>query len=145
MTKDEIIEGNKLIAEFMGWKLVKYIPEYYPDQTWLSFKNKSLKINYNSCVCVTPEPKYNTKESTTEFTQEFFITYCNYHKEWNWLMPVVDKIRDIKNECKLSNKDVYNRKDRGFGLYSNKFLVNTNFNYTYNGVIEFIKWYSENK
>ncbi len=120
MTKDEIIENNKLIAKFMG---AKKTTNCNNNELWIP-KQSVCKIN------------------TIDLGRGQIICY---HKSWDWLMPVVDKIRDIKNECKLSNKDVYNRKDRGFGLYGNKFLVNTNFNYTYSGVIEFIKWYSENK
>lgn len=81
MKKEEIIKGNKLIAEFMGAKYDKdvYFP-VHPSDLWL--------------------PTYGIVNYTT-------VDYGNgkileYHCSWNWLMPVVAKI--TKNESFIGNK-----------------------------------------
>lgn len=66
MSKD-IIEENKLIAEFMGWtKVGNRFEMSWTEGEWL--RNKSIK--------------------ETEF---------NYHNNWSLLMPVVEKIEAIEN------------------------------------------------
>lgn len=59
MTEQEIIEGNKLIAEFMGDYRAKY--KVSNDYTLANAMLKTLK----------------------------------YHSSWDWLMPVVEKIKDV--------------------------------------------------
>lgn len=117
----DTLDNNKLIAEFMNLTLYKgYIYKYYPlsERKERGFWGNQLQYHESK---------------------------LKYDKSWDWLMPVLDKIRDLKNSCKLSNRPVYDRKDRGFGQHGNKFLVNSHINYTYGGVVEFIKWYNLNK
>ena len=66
----EIIEGNKLIAEFMG-----YEPRI---QSWRGMKdNTTYKIN-----------------------ERWFPNWTlQYHTSWDWLMPVVEKICEIDNQA----------------------------------------------
>lgn len=66
MTQEQINEGNKLIAEFIGCK---------KDKSW----NNWYKV-----------PK---KYQKAFGTQGFGIgTNCKFHSSWDWLMPVVRKI-----------------------------------------------------
>lgn len=62
-----------------------------------------------------------------------------YHKDWNWLMPVVEKINnDISNYHKsiyiLEQKDCF----WDLKIISTKETV-------FKAVVDFIKWYNENK
>lgn len=62
MTTEEIEKGNKLIAEFMEYKLND---AEYPNSPFYETKEGDF-INYPDCL--------------------------NFHLSWDWLMPVVDKI-----------------------------------------------------
>ena len=75
-----------------------------------------------------------------------------YHKSWDWLMPVVEKIESIE----LSNKEYPNfsvkiikntcevmrcRNSEVYKTISHKF-ENSKINNTYQAVVEFIQWYN---
>lgn len=66
MTEEQILEGNILIAKFMGY-IDNGDPEYL----------------------IHPETNYDHSVNDPEC----FL----YHKSWNWLMPVIDKINDIND------------------------------------------------
>lgn len=70
MTNDEILEGNKLIAEFFN-------NEYVDENRWIS--NNQLGL-----IRV-----YNFKELNL-FNQD--ERNLKFHLFWDWLMPVVNKI-----------------------------------------------------
>ena len=78
MSEQEIIEGNKLIAEFMGGEnhpfLIPYIPE--PDDIWFSVENH-------------PEERHPDNGSMWKLNE------LKYHSSWDWLMPVVEKIESL--------------------------------------------------
>lgn len=152
MDKNFVLTGNKLIAEFMDWELKKDIPIKYQDQTWLSFINNITGAKFHTKVCVTPEPKYNTKERTKAFESLFYEEYCEYHKSYDWLMPVVEKIETLSGLVSPKVFDNYlphyiryvsgdSKEDYerfyGFGF--------DNFDELYQKVVKFIKWYNENK
>tara|TARA_R100001443_G_scaffold105969_1_gene115197 strand:+ start:518 stop:883 length:366 start_codon:yes stop_codon:yes gene_type:complete len=62
-----------------------------------------------------------------------------YHTDWNWLMPVVDKIKSISGKLPTHIGNIPNDED----WESNNFL-STNIEETYRAVIEFIKDYNQN-
>lgn len=112
------MSDNELIAEFMGW-------------VWPR------------------DPDHKRYE----------ITSLKYHVSWDWLMPVVEKISKItfKWETKHeSGTDSYYL--RTFGMLdeeTGRVMVRINncalhtaptlIEATYKAVVEFIKWYNENK
>ena len=78
-----------------------------------------------------------------------------YHKSWDWLMPVVEKIRKKGFIFEIGNRltDSYNVRyfvDVRHLLEKDKFTA-TIFNdddskqLTYKAVVEFIKWYKKSK
>ena len=81
MTNQEILNGNKLIAEFMGWKVVT------GDKIKLPYKNHYFGINpitkriYNSI---------NSEDYNEWWTK--VALYAKYNSSWDWLRPSVDKI-----------------------------------------------------
>lgn len=85
MTQQEILEKNKLIAEFMGL--------FYDRGDW------------------------RDDEGIIYSLYDLYKGVIPYHKSWDWLMPVVEKISLCTN------------------------LKET----IYKGVIEFIKWYNKNE
>ncbi len=72
--QDEVIEGNKLIAEFM---LVKI-----PDRHYLEM-NPQLQY-YGDSI-----DEYGTVNNLVSERQ------LAYHSSWDWLMPVIEKIDSI--------------------------------------------------
>ena len=100
MTQEQIVEGNKLIAEFMS----DFI---------LLTKDEAIVVRDRKTLC--------------------------FHSSWDWLMPVIDKIRSM-NEYSGFVDHTSSIVDEG-GVYINtKFIENT-----WKDVVEFIKWYNVNK
>lgn len=127
MTQEQIIEGNKLIAEFMGAVVNNYTLGEYE--------------MYGIVSCL----------EDGENEQHFFIpNEMLFHYSWDWLMPVVDKIESIifnkdnsfnvtigsTNFCVIqdSNGEVYESIE---DYRESKLLT------TYVAITEFIKWYNE--
>lgn len=61
----------------------------------------------------------------------------HYHKDWNWLMEVVEKIESL--DIYYNNYIDYNSSI----VSSGKIELSTNINFVYNQIIDFIKWYNE--
>lgn len=105
-------ENNKIIAEFMGMKIINFKGIDYVENTG------SLTVN--------------TIDDLESFTYD-----------WNWLMEVVEKIESLGNH--------------GFTIYRKTTNINglpielsntrkaTKQEAVYNGCLDFIKWYNEQK
>ena len=109
-----IIENNKLIAEFLSVKI-------HPCETIENFK----------VLPIEERGLYNG----------YFIDALKYHEDWNWLMQVVEKIESlgyrieiVKHICRiyLSNKET-------IIISENTPKIEA----VYNACVEFIKWYNE--
>ena len=99
-------KNNRLIAEFMG---VKPCLKHPDKQCFLKIKdNKNPSLQYWHLL--------------------------KYHKSWDWLMPVIDKI--------LSSEEYFEYK-KTLNIYTSGVFVNTKFiEVSFNSVVEFIKWYN---
>jgi len=75
MTLEEIKQGNKLIVEYVG----------YPVREFTSITGR--KFNQ---YCALPRPMV-----TLEVGYE---TQLLFHKDWNWLMPIVEMINSLGKE-----------------------------------------------
>jgi hypothetical protein len=129
--ENEILEGNKLIAEFMGWEYAQNVIG----------NSKSSFI-------------YKDSGGTTYANEEMF----KYHSSWDWLMPVVEKIeKDISKEpfygftvriadrCCLIACHQKNKQDGVIYQTPWGFRPLLKIDAVYQAVIEFIKWYNQNK
>lgn len=94
LTPQEIIEGNKLIASFMG------------------DTKRNLELDPN-------------------------VSGYHYHNSFDWLMPVVNKIRSLYNATVDVPFDIVDVIAEG--------CIEANIIQVYTGVVEFIKWYNQNK
>ena len=114
----EIIEGNKLIAEFMGdFKLIKeFKPEPDVDITymWKKISNKSFG--------------YDTTDWRDYSTDTEYSDRVCYNSSWDWLMPVCTKIGEIYEYGE------YIKKSSGFLIDAKDIKA------TWENVVEFIKW-----
>lgn len=149
MTDKEILNGNKLIAEFMGAIL----------------KNGSsfhlLNNTYDLWLPVFGICRYDTIESGKGRILE-------YHKSYDWLIPVIEKIKNLRSvviygmyrEPEGEKVDIIlHRLDLSFQYctikieYGRRFKTITRYydkdggmkNSVYLMVIEFITWYNKNQ
>lgn len=103
MEHNEILGGNKLIAEFMG------IPKCERCSNCDHYR-------FGSSIYYSPSE-------------------MNYHSSWDWLMPVMFK---IKNKIRLSvNPDVRLRYKAAENEMRNFYLIGTWF-----CAVKFIEWYN---
>ncbi len=109
MNEQEILEGNKLIAEFMGMKLDTSIYFGDTDYEWRT----SSVIPFRSWRFENPPP---------------------FNSDWNWLMTVIKRIKDIQSD----NLEIQKR----YSILMD-FMTTMDIELIYNsGVLEFIKWYN---
>lgn len=76
------------------------------------------------------------------------IEDLQFHSSWDWLMPVVEKIRDLGSiDIVISIKrSVFISWDDGTAYFKQTLGNGRNsIETTYEAVIEFIKWYNETK
>ena len=127
---ENIIENNKIIAEFMG-----------------VFDKILSTGNMHSW---SDAPFYYTTEDTREKVIKNISRYSKYSKDWNWLMEVVEKIESFvfddnnsfnvtigaTNYCVIqdSNGEIYENIEDS---EETKLLT------VYKAVIKFIKWYNK--
>ena len=118
MENKEIIEGNKLVAEFDGW----VIDNSFPDKDRTYIKNGGIELD----------------------------TTFKYHTSWDWLMPVVENIQSLAiDEVGEINVMIASHECLiGEDYYHPIINIERNGSYIsmiYIAVVEFIKWYNENK
>lgn len=124
MTNQEIIEGNRLIAEFMGKK----------------FLNQQEYAKETGC----PEEEIIYMP----------ICNCFYHSDWNEIMPVVEKIESIKddyhgkfqifinsNQCIIQSINIFKKRKNDY--YFNEYTLGSKIESTYMAVVKFIEWYNK--
>jgi hypothetical protein len=129
METQEILEGNRLIAEFMGMPITNVDVEY--DTLWVStdlHNGGAIVEETNAC----------------------------FHHSWDWLMPCVEKIAAIPKIETVKPNYWYGYEIssghcwfyRENALYDKKEISNTErsttIEATWQSVIGFIKWYNDN-
>lgn len=128
MKENEVIEGNKLIAEFMG-----------------ILESSGTTLSESGII---------VSAKGYDYRGEFLLLdELRYNTSWDWLMPVIDKIETDRNyavilslnqceiKCKvMSDTTRITSADLAHGSnYSGK---NSKLSNTWLAVVEFIKWYN---
>ena len=129
ITKDETIENNKLIAEFMGAK-----------------PNKGGEYEMYGII-------QNIEDGENE-QHFFFSSEMKFHTDWNWLMEVVEKIENFRmkqfeNSMEYSvmieqQRCIITSETKG-EIYYFAGNIGGKIAVVYDATISFIKWYNENK
>ena len=117
-----IVENNKLIAEFL--------------------------VNNEGGLVKLEENIFSTIDEFEIPDDYLTIKDLKYHKDWNWLMKVVEKIENLSKEgetymfsiTKFSARVTY----KGSRIVDLP-IDNTKIEAVYDACVEFIKWYNENK
>lgn len=110
----EIENGNKIIAEFDGWKFMEN------GNCW--------------------HERYNDHNQQMEMTPNIL---SHYHSSWDWLMPVWGKLGKIMYEIRrqISGNDY--RQANVFTINILKSFQQADINSAFNWISEAIKWYNE--
>ena len=111
-------ENNRMIAEFMGYEM--------------------------NTVEVTMPEKFRVitlfKHSEGAFTTTIFkFGDLRFHVDWNWLMPVVEKIDKLMLDQPIISPFEVNAE------YVFSSLREVNIKLTFKRVVQFIEWYNEQK
>jgi len=99
MTTEEIIKGNKLIAEFMGF--VKYYPNMTSESDLSNFYyyphlDKIFDSGlYTSTIKMTSAEGYFINQSIRE---SHHLNDMQFDSSWGWLMPCIGKISNVCEE-----------------------------------------------
>ena len=117
---ENIIENNKLIAEFLNWEF---------DDLSETFETPFLKL---------VEPHAFGDEQFSCKLQDFEL---EFHSNWNWLMQVVEKIEKLK--CTVVIEKNICRIHKGGLHFGHAYKFETKIEAVYNACLEFIKWYNE--
>ena len=123
-----IIENNKLIAEFLNWEF---------DDLSETFETPFLKL---------VDPHAFGDEQFSCKLQDFEL---EFHSDWNWLMQVVEKIESLGYNIDTMKVNITKYQSSQFcGIYIDGKIIYTNYCETkieavYNACLEFIKWYNK--
>ena len=120
-----IVENNKLIAEFL--------------------------VNNEGGLVKLEENIFSTIDEFEIPDDYLTIKDLKYHKDWNWLMKVVEKIENLQDE---NNCAIYNVQTEQCFVeiiinHTSETIVevdsNSKIQAVYDACVEFIKWYNEQK
>ena len=127
MTKQEILDGNRLIAEFM---------------------QVEIKENFHKLFYYSDQPFYYVDGKSREEVLDKASSYFKYHLSWDWLMPVVEKIE-------IQSKDLFGEYEDsiingcGFMIPLPEFNISiaevSKIAAVYVGVLKYIDWYNSQK
>ena len=122
MNSTEILEGNKLIANFLGWKTFS---RYH------SWKCKNV-IQYDQSLL--DEPYINENDGYLYEESELF------HSSWDWLMPVIEKIESLNHPVYINSNNcvIYEKVGRNHGWFIDNY-ADTKIEATWISCVEFIK------
>ena len=130
MTTEEIIAGNKLIAEFLGWELTPRTLE-------------------NGWKFIWWERDDETRSNPKGRRQLCYDTSLQYHSSWDWLMPVVEQFEnDLNMVVVILNKScsiIPQGKTQSKSITKGYLTGETKIEGVWKAVVEFIKWYNSNK
>jgi hypothetical protein len=112
MEQNEILKGNQLIAEFMGGKIAYF--------------------------SVTNLPHYRN----LPYGRTITFSELKYHSSWYWLMPAVEKIKDIDNEADIEMAKMleFFKDDEECNIFHTSIFCHLK--EVWNRTVVFIKWYN---
>ena len=126
---ENIIENNKIIAEFLDWEF---------DDLSETFETPFLKL---------VEPQTFGDEQFSCKLQDFEL---EFHSDWNWLMRVVEKIENLQDEnnCAIYNVQIEQSFTEIIDNHTSETIIynidaDSKIEAVYDSCIEFIKWYNE--
>lgn len=83
--------------------------------------------------------KYWTEKNSEGITSGEMVE-PKYHSSWDWLMPVVNKIRTLYNNCEVDGDEAFDIID-----VLSEGCTEANIFQAFDAVVQFIEWYNEQK
>jgi len=126
------MQNNRIIAEFMG---AKEIGQYLGS-----------KGGYKDTILY----EFIKKDKNEDLSPPILLKHVSdvdfkYHSDWNWLMPVIDKIESLGYWIELHSGAesvfIIGKLNTAKDLFSEE--GKTKIEAAYNGVVEFIKHYNK--
>jgi hypothetical protein len=127
-------ENDILLADFVEWKKYETFSYFTP-----FYQN------------------YLSRDGLAD-TSIFHQNSLKFNSSWDWLMIVVEKIESIKDEhhgyfgvyinsnsCSIQGTNLKTDVKQIPPIYYSNFVLNNKLQATYQAVVEFVKWYNENK
>ena len=141
MKTEEINKYNKLIAEFIGLKSAEIIHHCYNCRVCNICNEAEIDSDSFTGICtpcaenrvadgIFPEGLDNTEDYITDENGNHRI--LKYDSSWNWLMPVVQKIKEINIDKPIWMFEELNQR-----------LLFVDIKGVYKCVVEYIKWYNK--
>lgn len=131
-------ENNKLIAEFMGY----YQPAEVKDDLF------SFEVYSSLDECKKDYPKDEISTYYNDDIENFqLVDEPKYDESWDWLMPVVEKIESLNYTTSIYHLPRTLNTVKIFSAGADVVGVNgeTKMQSLYKAVVEFIKWYNDQK
>lgn len=134
-----ILEGNKLLAEFDGYKYyekTKVIGDYETEYIEI-FSNKPIKYLF--------EEKENQYFNRFLQDEGFEYKVClSYNSDYNDLMRVWFKFKNLDLKLDVNKQQFLIRDYRDYVDLISHLITTTNINYVFERLVEAIKWYNLN-
>jgi hypothetical protein len=127
---DNITENNKLMAEFIGYKLMPC----NNGLAWNSPYQKAIDDKFNIHGKL-----FHPKGS------DYANSYLKFDSDWNWLMEVVDKIEsmDFVLNIRQGHVSIVNNSGKTPFYTGSDIVEESKIESVYNTCVEFIKWYNK--
>ena len=122
------LEGNTLIAEFMGWD---------------KWNTGTFETPFEDASYVNGEPNHFCE-----------ARHLKFYSSWDWLMPVVEKIESMSykvhintGNCEIYSCELFEKDNLIINKYYGDFKneITTKITAVWLACVDFIKWYNENK
>ena len=126
MTEKDILEYNKMCAEFLGLKNGWWISQQKP---------------------LTDDKKqwWNISGSTFLGTKVYYNKDLQFHQDWNWIMEVVEAIENLFDGdmlVEISDESCYMGYHKKYEMYT---TMSTKKEAVVQGINKFLIWYYKNK
>lgn len=142
MTQEEIIEENKLIAEFMGYQVLRKKFQY---KNWNSSDEFYFETDEGDIVCDKNGREVNLYADADPL---FELEELPFNSSWDWLMSVVEKIEKEYWVTTTTRRGIsavsIHQPERAYEEIA-RFDSEDKLEATWRVVVEFIKWYNKNK
>jgi hypothetical protein len=161
LTPMTIQEQNKLIAEFMGYEIVRIgYYDCHDGDEWDETEWQVVNREWLDKMCIDSVGDYVANVSENKIHEWEDV---KYHSDWSWIMPVVEKIESVEvdqaNEIIIrtsANVKIFHKAciieyepDEELGDQNDETTImtkaETKMEAVYSAVIQFIQWYQDNQ
>jgi hypothetical protein len=122
---------NELINEFMGMKITQIKEDWFVGEAFYPHY-------YNV------GEMWHTGSTTREYVEDSLEYHCRtakFNSSWEWLMPVVEK---IKNTIGVKSVDECSEEEWNTSTGLTRLTITTPLSVVYSAVVNYIKWYNKN-